>query len=120
MCYQIVVLLLLLLSFFLNLLMCHFISEEADLESQPGSCVTLDKLFKLFGAQCPKLKNKGSNTYCIRMLKRFGETMYIEHLAQCLAKMESEKMESQRSSPILLSQMEFTFKTQINSTAFGS
>lgn len=74
-CYQIVVLLFLLLTFFLNLLMCLFISEEAGLESKPSSCVILDKLFNLFGAQCPKLKNKDSNTYCTWMLKRFGETM---------------------------------------------
>lgn len=40
-----------------HVFMGHFISEGADLWSQPGSCVTLDKLFNLLGFQCLKLEN---------------------------------------------------------------
>lgn len=32
-----------------HIFMGHFISEGADLWSQPGTCITLDKLFNLFG-----------------------------------------------------------------------
>ena len=84
----------------------HFVSEEADLGSQPGSCILLGKLFNLLVAQCLKLKNEGPRIQLIGLLKGFGETVDTEHLAQSSAKVEQLRKCSQRGSPIILGYME--------------